>query len=73
MRLSVEDYRTVGKVTGVMGAVTGGLGVYLVVVGTSDMVVSLFLLSWGITFLTVAMYARKALQVLRMMQRQGVQ
>lgn len=68
LRLSVEDYRTVGKVTAVMGAVTAGIGLWLVFAGSSNIVVALFLFSWGITFLTVALYARKAVQYLRILR-----
>lgn len=68
LKLSVEDYRTVGRVMAIMGALTAGIGIWLVFVGSSNMVVALFLFSWGITFLSVALYARKAIQYLRALQ-----
>lgn len=57
MKLSCETYGHIGLTTGTMGAVTSVVGVWLLFEGKSSVLPSLFLLSWGVTFLAVSMYA----------------
>ena len=68
MNLRYEDYRNIGWVTAIMGLIISGLGIWLVVRGGGNAVTVLFLLSWGITFLATAMYARATLRVLRLLE-----
>lgn len=66
--LKVEDYRRVGMTMSALGALVGGLGIYLVFMAGGSAVLILFLLSWATTFLVTALYARKAMQYLRVLQ-----
>jgi hypothetical protein len=68
MQLRYEDYRNIGFVTSTMGIIIAALGVLLIVNGAGNVVVILFLLSWGATFLAIAMYARATLRVLRLLE-----